>query len=135
MKFYFAIIIGLLSLACGAGSPPSKTIETFMKAVCDDDAAKAVDVIANTSEIAPKTIRIFLSAGAKGCKQKGGFSSFQVDDEKVEGETATVNGKALYNDKSEEPMTMKLVKKNGNWKLMMQNPEQKQKSVLQNPGK
>lgn len=72
-------------------------------------------------------LRLGFAAGIRECKEKGGFKSLEVAEEKIDGETAFVKGKVKYGNDSEEPINMKMYKESGVWKIVWQTPQERER--------
>lgn len=71
-----------------------------------------------------KILRFAFAAGVGECKEKGGFRSPEVAEEKAEGETAFVRGEVRYGNGSEDSIDMKMYKGGGAWKIVRQPPQE-----------
>ncbi len=114
-----SLLAALLS-GC-AGSKPSTAARAFFEAMDAGDSEKAMAQFApelTEDETMRSKLSFIINAGITEVEKNEGLKSFQVLEENVEGDTATVQFKVAYNNGEEESDEMKLRKVDGKWYLL-----------------
>jgi len=129
------IIVGVLLIGGGLAAffllrgsdSPGDVVKKIIRATEKGDADEMISHLVkkerdlfntNTPQGSPKKmIEQKMAEGSKEAKQKGGVSSIDIKNEKIEGDTATVDFVVKMGNGETDPGTMKLVKEDGKWKV------------------
>lgn len=117
------IMFMLICMAgCGGGSGPEATVKQFARAIEKGETEKAMDLMSAKElegmDSDEKTkVRALLGAMTGEIEKKGGIKSIEIDDVKMEDDTAEVTATTTYGNGESETGTTKLVKEDGKWKI------------------
>lgn len=115
------VLAALLS-SC-AGSKPSNPARAFFEAIDAGESEKAMAQFApelTEDETMRSKLSFIINAGITEVAERDGLKSFEVLEENVEGDSATIQFKVTYNNGEEESDEMKMKKVNGNWYLLFE---------------
>lgn len=111
-------VLMLVMVGCGAG--PGDRVKEFTYAMEKGDTEKVKEVAPGIATIIPadKLDGMIKEAAADAAK-KGGVESITIDEEKIEGDTATVKATLKWGNGETETDDFKLSKVDGDWIIVM----------------
>lgn len=114
----FFIAIAFLYIGCGSPSTPADVAKDFFKRVEKNDKS-ALDLMSSkvVEAIGKEKLEKGLEKESEKITEKGGISSIEVIEEKVEEETADLKLKIVYGDGTEKTDKVNLIKEDGKWKI------------------
>lgn len=120
--FPLALLVVALS-SCSGGGKPASVAKSFFDAMDSGDSEKAISLFApelREDETMSGKLGFIVGAGISEVEEKGGVASFEVLEETVEGDQATINFKVVYGDGEQNSDEMKCVKVDGKWYLTLE---------------
>lgn len=126
-KLFLVVLAGVSAVVAScqlSRARPSGTAQSFYENLCDGNLDETLKTLSASNPFPPEMLRMAFAAGIGVCKEKGGFKSLEVAEERVEGETAFVRGKVRYGNGSEAPIDMKMYKEGGAWRSVWQAPQE-----------
>lgn len=121
---FIMVSLMVLTTSCGSSSSPSGVINDYFTAMEQGDADKIIAMVdTNGEEISDKDKEKFaamVGMAKEQIEQKGGIKSNEVLEEIIseDGTEASVKVKTIYGDDSEDEAVTKLVKVDGDWKIV-----------------
>ena len=112
-KSFAIAVIALIFSACKQDATPKSIAESFLTTLSAGDFTKAKTMVTKDSEEAIESLKTFAADQVKGKK-------YTVTKEDIQGDNATVTYKQ---EGKEGEKTMKLMKVEGNWKIMFDKNE------------
>jgi len=114
--FFFAA--ALIYIGCGSASTPADVAKGFFKRIEKNDKS-ALDLMSSkvVEGIGREKLEKGLEKESEKIKEKGGISSIEVIEEKIEEESADLKLKIVYGNGTEKTDKAKLVKEDGKWKI------------------
>lgn len=124
-KYIFTMVMCLFTVAlvtsCSSSNTPKGVAEKAAKCLKSKDFKGLVKLVDMPDEERDGFATMMEEKASKNLDKKDGISSFEILEEDVNevAGTARVKVKYIYGNGEEETETMKLVKKDGDWKLSM----------------
>lgn len=116
-----ALVLVIMLFATGCGKSPSSTASEFTKAINERNFGAAYDMLASNSPVRAIAREDFIKNAEASMPQGSVLENFQVTEEKIEGDTATVKWSALQKvpGQTDEPINSSwtMVKENEEWKI------------------
>ena len=115
-----AALLTFCLAGCGLlNSGPAGVVKGFFAAVDHNDLDRAVKMFASPVRqmIGDGKLKAGLEAASKDMQIKGGMAGVTVDEEKIDGDHATVSVTIRYKNGSTSTEKSKLVKEKDGWKL------------------
>lgn len=115
------VALGVLFLAACSGGPqsPSDVADGFYGALKAKDAEKAVTYFPPSTLEQPGAKEKILGLLKQAMTDAPEIQSYEIVDENIDGDSATVEVKYTNEDGSEESETVKLIKEDENWYVTM----------------
>jgi len=110
------LAVVLITSACSSVTekPPSKRVLEAMELI-QDGKPKQLDDYVLIKDISETGILYGMMSTA--FSQNGGVSRFEIESEKIEGESASVTLRWYYKDGNSEHNTFRLEREDGNWRI------------------
>lgn len=115
--------LAVVLCSCSGGGQPSSVAKAFFDAVDAGDSEKAISLFApelREDETMSGKLGFIVGAGISEVEEKGGVQSFEVLEENIGEDQATLNFKVTYGNGDEESDEMKCVKVDGKWYLTLE---------------
>lgn len=119
LSMVMCLFLMALVTSCGHDNTPRGVAEAAAKCLKNEDY-KGLAKLADVSDSERDAFKSILeSKVSKNLEQKGGLDSYEILDEKINEEagTATVRVKYNYGNGSSNTESVRLVKREGDWKL------------------
>ena len=115
------MMLVLVGFSCSYFSAkPSGTVKKFYRHVEAGELDAAMALLSHTSAVAmlgPAKVKAGLAEQTRAIKNKKGISSIDIQDEQINGETASVSGTVKFGDGTSESFSTVLMKEDGTWKI------------------
>ena len=117
----FSLIIAFVLVSC-SGSEPKDLADKAAGYIQDKDSKALVEMISGYDEMSEQDQEMCTGLVAKSfamMDKKDGLKDYEVLEEKIDGEKATVKMKYVYGNGDEDEGKMKFEKKDGKWGLLL----------------
>ena len=123
MKSFYALMGGLLLMACGGGSGAKDALQDYMDAMQNKDYEAFVDGMNFKEEPTDDQKKVFAAMIAEKAKEKEDVKEYKVlrDSVLVEDSLAVVFYEVIYNDGKTDTEKQRMVKKDGKWLMEVVN--------------
>ena len=127
MKKFLLALIAIFVLA-GCGSDPKGVAEDFIRALYEGDSKTLVDVVyipdkersrEGATEMINGKLMQMAGAGREEASKRGGLKSVSGELQTISEESATVEVSASFKNGTSRTEGVKLVKKDGKWKVSL----------------